>query len=597
LSTRPLTDRRIDADGFGNSESIAALAVDRFKGADQAMKHNPYAALKKVIFVSMILVPFIPFILALGIGYYNFAASLETNTIASMKRIVKDHRQIIESFLMERKADLEFILNTHSFEELRRPEFLEAIFESLQKESQAFVDLGIFDENGLHVAYRGPYQLSGRDYHQAPWFKAVIGNGFFISDVFLGYRQVPHFVIAVARTDREPRWVIRATIDSHIFNDLVKNVRIGMTGEAYLLDARGVFQTDRRSGGILMHPDPDRSKYGAVHEGIKTFIATDSWGETFLYATTWLKDNGWLLVVRQEKADAFQTLRRSAYLIGLISILGGAGIIAAAFLVTDLIIRRLERVDREKSQLGEQLIRAGRLAEIGEMAAGFAHEINNPLQIIKSEYALVEMILADLKERGELKQSEDLAELEDSIDQIELQVDRCADITQAILQFGRKEEPVTKDIELHAFIPEVVSMVANKAGVHGIAIEQEISDQNSDVHGDLRHLQQVLVNLLNNAIDAVIARHGSSGGEIRIQAGPTQNGHVKIKISDNGSGISSENLKKIFTPFFTTKPVGKGTGLGLSVCFGIIQKMGGDMAVASQENIGTTFAIRLPSVK
>ena len=560
------------------------------------MKNNSYAALKKVIFVSMILVPFIPFILALGIGYYNFAASLETNTIDAMKRIVKDHRQMIESFLMERKADLEFILKTHSFDELRRPENLAVIFENLQKESQAFVDLGIFDENGLHVAYRGPYQLSGRDYHQAPWFKAVIENGFFISDVFLGYRQVPHFVIAVASTDRNPPWVIRATIDSNIFNDLVKNVRIGKTGEAYLLDAKGVFQTDRRSGGILMHPDPDRPKYGAVHQGIRTFIGTDAWGETFLYATTWLKDNDWLLVVRQEKADAFKTLRRSAYLIGLISVLGGAVIIAVAFLVTGLIIRRLERMDREKNQLGEQLIRAGRLAEIGEMAAGFAHEINNPLQIIKSEHALVEMILADLKEKGQLTPSQDMTDLEDSIDQIKRQVDRCAEITQAILQFGRKGEPVTQNIDLRSFIPDVVGMVTRKAGVHGIKIEYRIAADLPSVHGDPRHLQQVVVNLLNNAIDAAIDRHGASGGEIRIESGPSaENRHVEIQVHDNGSGISKDNLKKIFTPFFTTKPVGKGTGLGLSVCYGIIQKMGGDMAVVSQENMGTTFTIRLPS--
>ena len=104
------------------------------------MKPNPYGALKKTILTCMIVVPCIPFILALGIGYYNFAASLEENTIASMHRIVRDHRQMIESFLMERKADLEFILNTRSFEELRRTEDLEAVFENLQKESQAFVD-------------------------------------------------------------------------------------------------------------------------------------------------------------------------------------------------------------------------------------------------------------------------------------------------------------------------------------------------------------------------------------------------------------------------------------------------------------------------
>ena len=561
------------------------------------MKQNPYAGLKKVILASMILVPLVPFVLVLGIGYYYFTNSLENNTIASIQRIVHDHRQMIESFLMERKADLEFILNTLAFEDLSRPDTLKHTFGSLQKESSAFVDLGIFDENGLHVAYHGPYQLSGKVYDQAPWFKAVVKNGFYISDVFLGYREVPHFVIAVAKMNQGRQWVIRSTIDSQIFNDLVKKVRIGKTGEAYLLDAEGVFQTERRSGGSLMRKDPDRPKYGPVHEGIKTFIDSDAHGEPFLYATTWLKDGSWLLVVRQEKADAFKALHQASYLIVLISVLGGAIIVPVAFFLTTLIIRRMERMDQEKDQLGEQLIRAGRLAEIGEMSAGFAHEINNPLQIIKSEYTLVEMILADLKERGELKQSEDLAELEDSIEQIKLQVDRCADITQAILQFGRKEEPVVKDIELCTFIPEVVGMVANKAGVHGIAIEQELSGQISNVHGDLRHLQQVVVNLLNNAIDAVIARHGSSGGAIWIESGPAENGHVEIKIRDNGSGISSENLKKVFTPFFTTKPVGKGTGLGLSVCYGIIDKMGGGMAVASQENVGTTFTIRLPVAK
>jgi two-component system NtrC family sensor kinase len=367
------------------------------------MKQNPYAGLKKVILACMILVPLVPFLLVLGIGYYYFTDSLEINTIASIQRIVHDHRQMIESFLMERKADLEFILNTFTFEDLSRPGKLSRTFGSLQKESSAFVDLGIFDENGLHVAYHGPYQLSGKVYDQAPWLKAVLKNGFYISNVFLGYREVPHFVIAIAKINQDPQWVIRATIDTQIFNDLVKKVHIGETGEAYLLDAEGVFQTERRSGGALMKKDPDRPKYGPVHDGIKTFIESDAHGEPFLYATTWLKDGSWLLVVRQEKADAFKALRQASYLIVFISVLVGALIVPVAFFLTSFIIRRMEHMDQEKDVLGEQLIRAGRLAEIGEMASGFAHEINNPLQIIKSEYALIEMIFADLKEKGEIK--------------------------------------------------------------------------------------------------------------------------------------------------------------------------------------------------
>jgi two-component system NtrC family sensor kinase len=543
----------------------------------------------------MILVPFIPFILALGIGYYNFATSLESNTIATMQRIVEDHRQMIESFLQERTTDLSFIMNSQSFAELSQPENLRDTFKQLQKVSNAFIDLGIFNDIGLHVAYIGPYQLTGRNYQNTPWFGEVIKKGYYISDVFLGYRQIPHFIIAIAKEDAGHQWIIRATIDPQMFNLLVGGVRIGRTGEAYLLDAQGVFQTERRSGGTLMQKDPDRSKYGPVHAGIKTLIQTDEGGKKYLYATTWLKDKSWLLVVRQEKADAFKALRKAVASILLVSVLGGAAIIGVAVFLTERIIRRMQQVDTEKDQLGEQLIRASRLAEIGEMAAGFAHEINNPLQIIKSEHALVSMILSDLKENGQLSESDDLTDLDDSIRQIKHQVDRCAEITQAILKFGRKGEPKVETVDLHSFIPEVIAMVAKKASVHGIALKQTIAADVHPVQVDPGQLQQMMVNLLNNAIDAIIARHGASGGELTVESHTAENNHFEIRISDNGVGISPENLNKIFSPFFTTKPVGKGTGLGLSVCYGILNKMGGEMSVASTQNVGTTFTIRIPT--
>jgi two-component system NtrC family sensor kinase len=559
------------------------------------MKPTPYGMLKKTILTCMILVPFIPFILVLGIGYYNFTISLETSTISAMKRIVEDHRQMIESFLGERTADLNYILNSNSFDYLGQAENLRNVFEHLRKVSDAFVDLGIFNENGLHVAYIGPFQLSGRNYQNTSWFHEVMKKGYYISDVFLGYRQIPHFIIAIAKSDTEQRWVIRATIDTQIFNELVEGVRIGKTGEAYLLDAGGVFQTERRSGGSLTQKDPDHHKYGPAHDGIKTFLETDSKGKQYLYATTWLKDKSWLLVVRQEKADAFKSLQKASYLIVLISLAGGAGIIGVAFYLTGRIICRMERMDAEKNQLGEQLIHASRLAEIGEMAAGFAHEINNPLQIIKSEHTLISMILADLKAKGDLIESVDVADLEDSVSQIKHQVDRCAEITRAILKFGRKSEPITEDVVLGTFIHEITGLVAKKASVHGIAMKQNISDSLPPIHGDPSQLQQVMINLLNNAIDAIVARHGSTGGELVVEALPSENNHVDIRICDNGIGIRSENLPKVFTPFFTTKPVGKGTGLGLSVCFGIIHKIGGEMSVDSQENVGTTFTMRIPA--
>lgn len=561
------------------------------------MSQNPYATMKRTLLAVMIVVPVIPFVLVLGIGYYYFTTSLESNTISSMKRIVEDHRHMIESFLGERKADLEFILHSYRYEELADPQILYGVFNELQKGSSAFVDLGVFNEEGIHVTYQGPYRLIGRDYGAEAWFQEVLKKGYYISNVFLGFRRVPHFIIALKRVEPTMTWVIRATIDTYMFNDLVKRVRIGKTGEAYLLNEAGVFQTERRSGGNLLSKDPDNVLRQGSPGGVETFIKKDGRGDQYLYVTTWLEAKKWLLVVRQEKADAFKALRSAAYLILLIVIIGGTVICATAFYITDRIVRRMERMDREKDRLGQQLIRATRLAELGEMAAGFAHEINNPLQIIKTEQTLIDTILSDLKEKGELKESGDLRDLEESIDQINLQIDRCAQITQAILKFGRKSEPLAKDLDLGKFIPEVIGMIAKKASVQGIALEHEIRVDTPSIHGDPTQLQQVLLNLFNNAMDAIVIQHGSQGGKLVVRAGPNGGKRVEISVKDNGCGISPENMKKVFSPFFTTKPAGKGTGLGLSVCYGIIDSMGGEMEVLSEKGLGTTFTITLPAAK
>jgi len=565
-------------------------------GRENDMEKNHYITMRRLILASMIAVPLILFIVIMGIGYYYFTMSIETSTISSLKRIVEDHRHMIDSFLREREADLKFILRSYTYEELTVNNKLARVFDLLQEESNAFVDLGVFNENGIHVAYQGPFRLTGKVYQEAPWFIEVMRKGYYISDIFLGYRRIPHFVIALMREDDGKKWIIRATIDTYMFNNLVKKVRIGKTGEAYILNTKGLFQTERRSGGSLMDKAPDSVDYPIENNGINTFIKADVRGEKFLYATTWLKDKKWLLVVRQEKADAFKALRTAGFLIALITVIGGGGIVSMAFYQTGRIVRRMERIDAEKDQLGDQLIRASRLAEIGEMATGIAHEINNPLQVMKGEQALIGAILRDLKEKGEIKESEDLKEIEDSMAQIKLQIDRCSKITHAVLKFGRESEVVSTDIDLRVFIPEVVSMVENKASVEGITVKQEISEDISPIQGDPGQLQQVLINLFNNAIDAIAERHGSEGGELDIGVGLKGDGKVQISVEDNGAGISPENLKKVFSPFFTTKPVGKGTGLGLSVCYGIIDKMGGVMAVSSQKGTGTTFTIELPAV-
>ncbi|MCG2752797.1 MAG: ATP-binding protein [Desulfobacteraceae bacterium] len=561
------------------------------------MDKEQYSTMRKTILLAMIMVPVGTFITILCIGYFTFSHTIETRTMQTLKRIVNDHRHMIESFLMERKASLEFVADSYTFDDLMKPKMLGDILERLQRESNAFLDIGVFNDSGVHVAYHGPYKLTGKNYSNEEWFKTVTRQGYYISDAFMGFRNTPHFIIAVTRKMNGHTWVLRATIDTYVFNDLVENIRIGQTGEAYIINAQSLFQTKRRSGGNLLEMDTDEILFPENDSESHTFLAKSKDGIKYLYAVTWMKDKHWLLVVRQEESDAFKTIRSAAYLAVLITLLGSIMIVGIAFYLTDRLVRRMEGLDTEKTQLNQQLIGASRLAELGEMAAGFAHEINNPLQIMKSEHSLIKMLLGEIIEEKNLEESEPLADIHDSLNQIELQISRCGTITQSILKFGRQGEPNPQAMDIHQITPEVVGMIKKKAFVQDVEIQESYGDSPILIHGDPPELQQVLLNLLNNAMDAIEDSKNRSSGIITVKTGRREDGTAKIEIADNGKGISPEDMNKIFTPFFTTKPVGKGTGLGLSVCFGIINKMGGTMEVFNNPEGGTNFAISLPVIQ
>ncbi len=245
------------------------------------------------------------------------------------------------------------------------------------------------------------------------------------------------------------------------FTQIVERVHSGRTGEAYVLNREGVFQTEE-VGWNLLEVAPERVGLDETSRGVFTAVAPDASGTKFVWATTWLNDDHWLLVVRQEVGDAFWPLRRATYLGLVILVIGGAAIVLLAVSQTNALIRRMERLDEEKQGLNQQLIVAGRLAEIGEMSAGFAHEINNPLQIIRSEHSLIAAILDDMLERDELPRSADTAEMLDSFRQIRTQVDRCAAVTQGILKFARHTDPTPRAVSLSDFIPEVAAMVGSQ---------------------------------------------------------------------------------------------------------------------------------------
>ena len=551
-----------------------------------------FSGVHRLLFVSMLVVPAIPLLLAAAIGFYSFVQTTERLAVSAILQAAVDHKVMIASFLDERRSDLESFLGlapaTLLFD---RAEAQTEIEQMRQVSGGVFSDVGLIGPDGIQTAYVGPYELVGKDYRAAPWYVETLKKGYFVSDVFLGYRNVPHFVIAVARRVDGRMWVLRATVDSGLFGQIVEKVSVGDSGEAYILNSDGVLQTRRRSGGGLL--DRDDFRYPAQDATVITFMGEE--GDTdYLFASASMNDGKWRLVVRQKRAEAFRSTNVAGYTVLAILLVGGAVILSLAVLVSRKVVDTLKRQAEAVGKLENQLLQAARLAELGQMSAGFAHEINNPLQIMKTDLALLDITLDDITEAG--GPADLCAESREIAEQFRIQIDRCAGITKEILRFGRQDAPQLQPIDLTAYLPKVGAMVENKAQVHGIRMQCYVDATVPVIEADPGQLQQVMINLLNNAIHAVVDRHGASGGEIAIDARGADHKAV-IRVTDNGCGIPEESLSRIFVPFYTTKAPGQGTGMGLSVCHSIVDSMGGVLSVDSTRGEGTTFTITVPAMK
>lgn len=231
--------------------------------------------------------------------------------------------------------------------------------------------------------------------------------------------------------------------------------------------------------------------------------------------------------------------------------------------------------ERDKAEL--MLLQSAKLASIGEMAAGIGHEINNPLNHIT---ALVRLIRRELPEDQE-SIHEDLLSLQE-------ETERASRIVRGILDFARQVPPQYATILVPDWVDESVALVQHMAADEGVAINTHV-EPDLYVEGDSTQLQQVLINLILNAIHA-----SQRGDSIEIEAHRTKNQTVELSVCDQGTGISDEVMAKLFDPFFTTKPVGKGSGLGLSISLGIIQHHGGTISVHNNDFGGVTVVIHLP---
>ena len=520
------------------------------------------------VVVALTAASFIPLILIGGGMYYYATSALKEKTLTTLRMQVINHKDAIDQFLAERTMDLKVVSASLGLDSLITPGVLEGVFLSLRSAEgrSCFTDLGIIDDQGRHLAYVGPYDLISKNYKDAPWFKAVMERNVYISDVFSGFRKVPHFIIAVKQADNEGAWIIRATVDTVYFDGITSQSPGKRSGDAFLINRNGVFQTNPRMGGQLM----GQSEFTGLEpfEGVKL---EERQGQ--IHATAWLKNVPWLCVAKIDQDEIFGALHRVRNTGIFVFILGAILILLTVLLITNQLVSSLETKRRNIRFLDQQLRRTSYMASSMELSYGFFREIKDNLANIDVATTWIH----DLTR---------VDEIEKSLDQIKSEVSRSLKSIDKFLRFIRPGHPVITEVNINEILDDLLEFLVSELDFKNIKVKRDYQDHLPIIRSDNSKLRQVFQNIVLNAVSAV-----EKDGEISLTTSADKNG-VTVTVADNGPGIPEENIDQVFDPLFTTKP--EGTGLGLSICLNITQKLGGSISVSSKPKRGASFIIQLP---
>ncbi|MCG6987896.1 MAG: two-component sensor histidine kinase [Gemmatimonadetes bacterium] len=553
----------------------------RERDVDSLISQGRYRRLRLVALTAVSVVAVVPLLIMAGVNYYQYRQAFRAELGQPMVSLVTSGKQGLESFLDERMSALQLLVRERTYGDLRDPAHLGRVLVNMKQAFGGFVDLGVLDDKGVQVTYAGPFELAGRSYESAPWYHEVTKHGSYVSDVFTGYRNAPHIVVAVEHdTDSGHFFVLRATIDTELINRLVASLATRPSSDAFLVDQARVLQTPSRIYGAAL----EQAQLPPLGPGGQPQLTqlTDGRGVDLMVSYARIEHSPFTLVLVSPQGEllaGWLALRRNLLVFLGVSVVL---ILAVVSVGTTYMVNRYREADMLRAAAYHKMEYTNKMAALGRLSAGVAHEINNPLSIITEKAGLLKDLLLMAKETPPKDRVLEL------VDSVLRSADRCGNITHRLLGFAKHMEVRSEAIDLDGLLVEVLGFLEKEATYRNITVDFAFPDAPPRIVSDRGQLQQVFLNIINNAFAAV-----DDHGRIEIGIRDTGSDAVAVWIADDGVGIAEEHLPHIFDPFFTTKK-GAGTGLGLSITYGIVQKLGGDIAVQSKVGEGTRFTVTLP---
>ena len=540
-----------------------------------------YRRLRRNVILITALVAITPLVVLTIINYLQDREAYRVESHYAVTQILSNTKRTLESVVEERRSALALVISERPYHELNSDSSLASTLRNLKNSFGGFIDLGLIDSRGNQTFYTGPYDLKNRSYEDQAWFHEVVLRGSYVSDVFMGYRNFPHFVIAFKHEhELGDFYIIRATLDMELLNQQVYSLSLDRDTDAFIINKDSILQTASVFFGPVLRKAPIEIP-SLIGNRELVEERRDS-GDWVVAGYSQIRNSPFTLVVikRLEGYLSHWLSHRSQILWFLV--VSTALILVVITYSANHMTKRLREADLRRAQEFHNIEYTNKMATIGRMAASVAHEINNPMAIINEKAGLIQDLVG-FSENFPQKQK-----MLGLVNSIISSVERCSKVTHRLLGFAKRMEIRRESISIRELLEEVVGFQQTEARHRNVDIIYNFPNDLPNIISDRGHLQQVFLNLVNNAFSAV-----DSDGKVEISASCPDRSSIAIVIKDNGAGIPPENLKHIFEPFFSTKRE-FGTGLGLSITRDIVSRLGGKIDVTSEAGQGTCFTVTLP---
>lgn len=536
---------------------------------------------KKTVIVFS-LVAIIPLVITALFGYRVHRFSTEAELMRSSARLVSNVSQSISMFMEVYRTAVNLAIHENNIEDLSNDEYLKTVLKNLQQHHDEFKGLALLNASGRQKAFAGSFDLTPHHSEQLLTIHNIKKQISHTSEVYTASNGALHLKYTAGRRLSDGTlYLLRTAIHTGKLNQLVDQLASDPSEDIFIINQNGILQTPSRFYGRAL--DSIDLTVPIATEDASVSVTNDLSGNRLIVGQALIPQTPFRLMTLKPLKAAEQSWYKTPHAFTVILILSVFVILAVTIALAMWLVDQIHEADQERLRALHQVEQTSKMASIGRLAAGVAHEINNPLAIINEKAGHIKDIFS-IDDT-----SQENPKLLELVDAIITSVERSSTVTKQLLDFAGHLNASIEKIDLVEIINEVHRVLGKEPELKCITVRINVAADLPHFEGDRGRLEQIFYNLFNYSVSKM-----NEGGQLEITAEQKDKEYITVILSDTGPGIPETELMGIFEPFSTFRTDTSGTNLSIAITYALVQQIGGHISIDNQIGIGTQFKIRIP---